>query len=36
VDSDSLEHLRNLVLYNSTDTEKTEGEFHQHIGMKPR
>jgi hypothetical protein len=36
VDRDGLEHLRNLILYNSTDTEKTEGEFHRHIGMKPR
>jgi hypothetical protein len=34
VDVDSFIHLRNLVLYNSVDTEQVEREFQQHIGLK--
>lgn len=34
VDVDSFIHLRNLVLYNSVDTEQVEREFAQHIGWK--
>jgi hypothetical protein len=34
IDEDGLEHLRNLVLYNSPDTDKSEGEIHGHVGMK--
>jgi hypothetical protein len=34
---DSFEHLRNLVLYNSTtDTGQVEGEFDSHVGLKRR
>ncbi len=36
VDVDSFIHLRNLVLYNSVDTEQVEREFSQHIGLKRR
>lgn len=36
VDVDSFIHLRNLVLYNSVDTEQVEREFQQHIGLKRR
>jgi hypothetical protein len=31
---DSFEHLQNLVLYNASDTEQVEQEFHDHIGIK--
>lgn len=31
--SDSLEHLRNLVLYNSTAPQTIEEEFRQHSGI---
>lgn len=31
---ESYEHLRNMVLLNSTDPEQVEREFHQHIGLK--
>ncbi len=34
VDVDSFIHLRNLVLYNSVDTEQVEREFEQHLGLK--
>lgn len=33
---DSYEHLRNLVLYNATDTEQVEDEFQSHIGLKKK
>jgi hypothetical protein len=36
VDVDSFIHLRNLVLYNSVDTEQVEREFDQHLGLKRR
>jgi hypothetical protein len=36
VDVDSFIHLRNLVLYNSVDTEQVEREFEQHLGLKRR
>jgi hypothetical protein len=28
-------HLRNLVLYNSTDVQQSEGEMKTHLGLKP-
>ncbi len=31
---DVYNHLKNLVLYNSTDTEKIEEEFKSHLGIK--
>jgi hypothetical protein len=31
---DSLEHLRNLILFNSHDPAQIEHEFHQHLGLK--
>ena len=31
---DSLEHLRNLILYNAEDPAKVEQEFHDHLGLK--
>ena len=33
---DSFEHLRNLVLYNASDTEQVETEFRTHIGLKKK
>jgi hypothetical protein len=33
---ESFAHLRNLVLYNSSNTEQVEREFHDHIGIKRR
>ncbi|MGE0684275.1 MAG: hypothetical protein AB7P69_25630, partial [Candidatus Binatia bacterium] len=33
---ESFEHLRNLVRYNSADTDQVEQEFHDHIGIKRR
>jgi hypothetical protein len=34
---ESFEHLRNLVLYNSSpDTTRIEEEFDRHYGVKPR
>ncbi len=36
IDMDSLEHLHNLVRFNSPDTDKVEEEFESHIGLKPR
>jgi hypothetical protein len=33
---ESFEHLRNLVLYNSPNTDRVEQEFHDHIGIKRR
>jgi hypothetical protein len=33
---ESFEHLRNLVRYNSPDTNQVEQEFHDHIGIKRR
>ena len=33
---ESLTHLRNLVLYNSPDTDQVEQEFHDHLGIKRR
>lgn len=32
-DMESLTHLRNLVLYNSTDTDAVEQEFREHPGI---
>lgn len=31
---ESYEHLRNLVLYNSHDTERIEQEFQDHLGLR--
>jgi PilZ domain len=31
---DSLEHLRNLILFNSHDPAQVEHEFHRHLGLK--
>ncbi len=31
---ESYEHLRNLVLYNSPDTERIEQELHAHLGPR--
>jgi len=36
VDADSLEHLRNLILYNSPDGELADREFDSHFGLKVR
>lgn len=36
VDVDSFIHLRNLILYNSVDTDQVEREFEQHVGLKRR
>jgi hypothetical protein len=33
---ESFAHLRNLVLYNSPDTDQVEQEFHDHIGIRRR
>lgn len=32
---DSLEHLRNLILFNSHDPAQVEREFKQHLGLRP-
>lgn len=32
---DSLEHLRNLILFNSHNPTQVEQEFHQHLGLRP-
>ena len=34
LDGDSVEHLRNLILYNADNSERTEQEFHDHLGLK--
>ncbi len=31
---DSLEHLRNLILFNAHDPHQVEQEFHDHLGLK--
>jgi chemotaxis protein CheX len=31
---DSLEHLRNLILFNASDPHQVEREFHDHLGLK--
>ena len=31
---ESLEHLRNLILFNARDPAQVEQEFHQHLGLK--
>jgi hypothetical protein len=31
---ESLEHLRNIILYNSHDPAQVEQEFHAHLGLK--
>jgi len=32
---ESLDHLRNLILYNSHSPDAVEHEFHAHLGLKP-
>ena len=34
VDSDSIEHLRHLVLYNAADTDQAQEEIASHIGIE--
>lgn len=36
VESESYEHLQNLVLYNAEDTQSIEQEFATHLGIKPK
>ena len=31
---DSLEHLRNLILFNAHDPAQVEREFHEHLGLR--
>jgi len=31
---DSLEHLRNVILFNSHDPAQVEREFHEHLGLR--
>ena len=32
---ESFDHLRNLILYNASDTTSVETEFESHLGIKP-
>ena len=34
IDVDSYEHLKNLVMYNSTDADEVEKDFDSHLGLK--
>jgi len=34
VDGDGFAHLRNLVLYNAQDVDRTEEEFERHLGLR--
>jgi hypothetical protein len=34
MDLESFHHLRNLVLYNSSDPERADRELHEHVGLK--
>lgn len=36
VGAESLEHLRNLVLYNTLETDQVESEFAEHLGLHRR
>jgi hypothetical protein len=36
IEDDSLEHLRNLILYNSEEIDRVEQEFTDHVGLKSR
>jgi len=36
IDAESVDHLRNLVLYNADDAEKVDQEFRSHVGLKRR
>lgn len=36
VDAGSLDHLRQLVLYNADDSEQVEREFDAHVGLRRR
>jgi hypothetical protein len=31
---DSLEHLRNLILFNASNPQQVEKEFHDHLGLR--
>ena len=31
---DSLEHLRNIIMFNTHDPHQVEEEFHGHLGLK--
>jgi len=33
---ESFAHLRNLVLYNSSDVDQVEQEFNEHVGISAR
>ncbi len=33
---ETYNHLKNVVLYNTPETEKVENEFRSHIGIKKR
>jgi hypothetical protein len=34
IDAGSIEHLRNLVLYNADDIDQADREFQEHVGLK--
>jgi len=36
IDSDSIEHLRKLVLYNAQDADIVHDEFDAHLGLRPK
>ncbi len=36
IGTESLEHLRKLVLYNASDTNTVEREFSSHLGLRVR
>jgi hypothetical protein len=36
VDEESVEHLRNLVLFNAEDGNQVEHEFEVHVGIRPK
>lgn len=36
IGSESFAHLRNLVLYNASNIDQVEEEFHSHLGIKRR
>jgi hypothetical protein len=36
IDSDSVDHLRRLVMYNAESAEQVETEFNSHLGIRRR
>ncbi len=34
IDSDSVEHLQRLLMYNTSEIEKIHQEFEEHLGLK--